>query len=483
MMMLLEDLIIRRRLVKDSWIEVLGSPATTHEHDGHCFLPTVSALDLQNQSYGASSNWQSNNLFYNVDSQIQNLGTVNGNDLITPSLSPFKAVITSTTGINAINGYHNGNISAQFATFIERKILNANPLSCAGTNGLCSVNPVITGTQSYCTSTFTISPLPNDITINWSLKYGYLTIVNGQGTSTISITRVQNTVDTLFATLTNGCGANVVIKRVMTIAENPSIVGLSHICTFRDYNIQGLPTGATITWSIIPTSGVASLSTSGNTATLTKIADGIVQLSATIHSACGDVVSAPRDLYVGLPPSPGSTSPSLNPMCPGEIKVVSLLPRAGIDSYLWYTNDSGINVTGNGLSGSVEATAPGTYQLKIRAINSCGYTESTYFVSVRNYGDSRCSGIMYRYSVYPNPAGNEVTVAYVKNEKEQETQKFTKEFSMKLYNDKGKEVMFETNKSEENSFSLNTSKLPEDTYFLHITDDEETIKKQIIIKH
>jgi hypothetical protein len=262
------------------------------------------------------------------------------------------------------------------------------------------------------------------------------------------------------------------------------IQGQAQICnTPETYTIPNLPTGTTLTWSIIPTSGVASLSTSGNTATLTKTGTGGVQLSATVNSACGNINLPIYDVYAGLPPSPGSTSRSLNPMCPGQIKVVSLLPRAGIDSYLWYTNDSGINVSGNGLSGSVEATAPGTYQLKIRAINSCGYTESTYFVSVRNYGDSRCSGIMYRYSVYPNPAGNEVTVAYVKNEKEQETQKFKKEFSMRLYNDKGKEVMFEKNNSEENSFSLNTSKLPEGTYYLNITDYEETIKKQIIIKH
>jgi hypothetical protein len=262
------------------------------------------------------------------------------------------------------------------------------------------------------------------------------------------------------------------------------IQGSTQICsTPETYTIPNLPTGATVTWSIIPSSGVASLSTSGNTATLSKTDNGSLQLSSTVHSACGDIILPIKELYVGLPPSPGSTSPSLNPMCPGQVKVVSLLPRAGIDSYYWYTNDTGITVSGNSIYGNIEANDPGTYQLKIRTTNSCGSTEQSYFVNVSDYGDTRCSGTAYRYSIYPNPAGNQVTVAYVKNGEELEIQKFKKEFSMKLYNDKGKEVSSANNNSEENSYSLDTSKLPDGNYFLHITDDKETIKKQIIIKH
>lgn len=156
---------------QESWPPSLGGPATTNDHIGHNFVATASALDLQNQGYSSSNKWQSNNMFFNIDNQVQNAGQVAGNTLATPSLSPFDAVITSTTETSWFNWniFHNEDLSFQIANFIERKILNAQPVNCAGTNGLCNSNPVITGPSIICSTggQYQISPLPSNITITW----------------------------------------------------------------------------------------------------------------------------------------------------------------------------------------------------------------------------------------------------------------------------------------------------------------------------
>lgn len=90
---------------------------------------------------------------------------------------------------------------------------------------------------------------------------------------------------------------------------------------------------------------------------------------------------------------------------------------------------------------------------------------------------------MARYSTYPNPADNELTVAYIKEGKETESANFMKDFSISLLNEEGKVVRSAANLTENNSVTLDTQLIKNGTYFLHITDNKETIKQQVIISH
>jgi pimeloyl-ACP methyl ester carboxylesterase len=214
-----------------SWVGGLSGPATTNSHDGHNFVATVSALDLTNQNYSTATNWQSNNMLFNVDNQITNRGQVNGNRLINPALSPFLAVLTATSDCPFVGGCtwsgygnendqwvwapnpsawhydHNSDMAWQVSNFIERNILNATPLNCNGDNGLCNSNPTLAGTTNVCTSaTFTIQNIPDGVTINWSSLYGGFVITNGQGTPTVTINRTGWGGDKVILTLTNNCG-------------------------------------------------------------------------------------------------------------------------------------------------------------------------------------------------------------------------------------------------------------------------------------
>lgn len=234
-----------------SWFPGVGMPATTDGHDGHNFVATASALDLQNQTYNSSDSWQSSNIFFNIDNQIQNTGQVNGNTLITPSLSPFSAVLTGTSDCTSLGGcsaegyfdenrnyvfpgnsnqwnhFHNTDITFQTARFIERNILNAQPIDCAGGNGLCNSNPTISGSDIICTSgQYQLNNLPNGVTINWEMQNGNLKIDNGQGTPIINVSKVNTGLEVVKVTLTNVCGASVVLTKQVTVGT--PIVSISY---------------------------------------------------------------------------------------------------------------------------------------------------------------------------------------------------------------------------------------------------------------
>lgn len=232
------------------WIPGLGMPGTTLGHDGHNFVATVSALDLQNQTYDATNKWQSSNIFYNIDNQIQNPGQVNGNTLITPSLSPFDAVMTSTSECAIVgcsapqpyldengnwifpsnssewNHYHNTAITFQVARFIERNILNAQPVDCAGGNGLCNATPDISGPGIICTNgQYQLTNPPNGVTINWEIQNGYLKIGSGQGTPVITVIKQNTGYETVKVTLTNTCGASLVLTKNVTVGTPSPLIG------------------------------------------------------------------------------------------------------------------------------------------------------------------------------------------------------------------------------------------------------------------
>jgi hypothetical protein len=100
-----------------------------------------------------------------------------------------------------------------------------------------------------------------------------------------------------------------------------AIIGDDSFCTTSNgYSISNLQLGATVTWSVTP-SNVASIVTSGNTATLTKIAKGLTTLTARITTACGDVITIEKEsiLVVDMPTIQGyynGPNSSNQPMAP-----------------------------------------------------------------------------------------------------------------------------------------------------------------------
>lgn len=93
----------------------------------------------------------------------------------------------------------------------------------------------------------------------------------------------------------------VYVSKVTSTLLNLTISGSSTLCTTsQNYSISNLPTGATVVWSITPSTG-ATLTQSNNIATLTKTGNTQITLNATI-TVCGVTYNtAPKIITVGDP--------------------------------------------------------------------------------------------------------------------------------------------------------------------------------------
>jgi len=220
----------------------LGGYATNYGHFGHAFIPTASALDLQNQGYGSVNLYQSNNMYGNIDNSIDNPGQVTGNTLNPSSLSPFSYVMTYTSDCGAVscqsydvaessyegtnwNLHHEAPISNQAAQFIERKILNALPPTncpaiCDYFTGISSnMTPICTTATLTLNSPYSIS----GYNIVWTVQNGFLNITQGQGTPVIHVSTNGSGTETVICTITNSCGQ--VNTQTLTIPVGNPLTG------------------------------------------------------------------------------------------------------------------------------------------------------------------------------------------------------------------------------------------------------------------
>jgi hypothetical protein len=221
---------------KFNGVPINGKSSNDNTHFGHNFISVASALDLKNQNYNSTNQFQSSNLFYNVDANISNPGTLAGNT-ISSTVSPFQFAQTYTSDCNAsgcnsrtddsyllINGYpnpldkmgvswnlwHEANISSQTSYFLMRKILNTNVFAaCTISNSLCSRgNLAVSGPSGFCTTaTYTIANFGGiqDINIQWSCPNGTCVVIAGQGTPTATMSRIGDGNETITAILSNRC--------------------------------------------------------------------------------------------------------------------------------------------------------------------------------------------------------------------------------------------------------------------------------------
>lgn len=329
------------------WIGGFAGPATTYKHYGHNFEATVSGLDLQNQNYSAATNWQSGNMLFNIDNEILNPGQVNGNTLSNPALSPFSAVITGTSDCAALgncsaqpykdennknitppnsnqwNHYHNTDITFQFAQFIERNILNAQSLPCAGENGLCGSNPTISGPNTFCTTaTFRLLNSPNGVTLAWQSVNGNVRITGGQGTNVITVDKVNNGNDIIRVLITNACGATLTVDYPVRVGAawpdmniyGPTSVSCGQVVTYQTSYVEGAgyewsyPSSWIYdygqgTWSItLQIPDYAYSSTSGDIRLLVHDACNNTILSTlSVYSSCGGY-------YYMMSPNPATST-------------------------------------------------------------------------------------------------------------------------------------------------------------------------------
>lgn len=199
-------------------------------------------------------------------------------------------------------------------------------------------------------------------------------------------------------------------------AANPSltITGNDAICnnTPSVYTVNNIPCGGTVSWNLAQTiPGTATMTTSGNQATITKTGNGNIELTATITASCSASPFAlpPKPIIVGTPqPSnfPVSGPPTL---CTNQAAAYSAPFYGGI-TYNWSASGA-ITGGGPGASCMVNATPfPGMGILQLNTSNVCGSMASpvTYFVNVMN--------CFAKFEVSPNPVKEILIISTKPNE-------------------------------------------------------------------
>lgn len=175
------------------------------------------------------------------------------------------------------------------------------------------------------------------------------------------------------------------------------------------FTATGLPCNATVSWSVSP-SGIASLTSNGNQATVTKVSDGVVTLSATVHTNCIGDTTVNKTIVVGTPSATISGPSSLCPCTCCNLFSTIDIPGA---TYHWTLSPTaGNSVSGNGSQAEVIITNSCT--LDVQITTSCGTTSASKHIFLKPpaqcHGGCSQPSFTSAYTITPNPAQNTVAI-------------------------------------------------------------------------
>lgn len=282
------------------------------------------------------------------------------------------------------------------------------------------------------------------------------------------------------ALTTNTTNINQLIQAIGTL----SISGIQSFCSGNSsytLNNNGTPYTGNVTWvSSDPT--IASISPSGNPATLTKNGNGQVTITATI-TQCGNQFTHNLTIDVGLPEAPefieiygnGADDPLY--LCPGGYRAEAFTTKS-YPQYEWLLPSTWTSSVSGGnnpfIVGSLGFdipihvyTLPSTEYMRVRTINGCGYSSPVFL-----YVGTDCGGYrMSNYVVSPNPAKGQIRIDGSQHNKIiREVQIVDKLGNIKLTTKYSKDTKF---------VNLNISKLLPDIYYIKIYDGNKWVSKII----
>lgn len=287
-------------------------------------------------------------------------------------------------------------------------------------------------------------------------------------------------------------------------ALNVSISGNNSFCTgSSNYALLNMPAHVPVTWSITPT-GVATLTTNGNTATLTRVGNGSVTLTATI--ACSTftrtiAIGSPviyNGSYTWSPNYPYGSSMGLAEEGSGLNTVCFSRPVTSVSTTMDIRGAS--NATWNGLVPPGVTWSQGGNNLSITfkalnqigefvltATNSCGTTNKYYTFQTINCAQQRIASNAItlaeeQVKLSPNPANDQVTVTITKSSLQTATHEQADNTItlVKVYDVLGR-LRKQQRINNRPSATINTSDLANGIYFVEITNGQHTVRKNLHI--
>lgn len=259
---------------------------------------------------------------------------------------------------------------------------------------------------------------------NWIAAGNTVTVTSDQTTGNGQNIQVR--------AINTGCGSGLSKGQILTIpisrpAPPLSISGATQGCypNSYTYTLNGVPSGASISWN--NTNSYYSLSASGNTATVTptSAANGSTTINATVTLSCGPSFSAFTTVSLGAPYATFSITsyPDSEPNCYEANGIYSYQAQQltgypnTFTSTQWgwrnlTTSSSYTDPTTYGLQYTFFPYEAGQYELWVKPVNSCGVgtVESVKNITVVEVCSGGFRTTQSTLNVYPNPVKNKVKV-------------------------------------------------------------------------
>jgi Zn-dependent metalloprotease len=274
------------------------------------------------------------------------------------------------------------------------------------------------------------------------------------------------------------------------------ITGSSSFCIgSQNYTIN---TGIVTNWSVSPLN-IVTLNASGNNATLTKLQDGIVTLTATIQNACGtlQIISATKTIKVGFPYFSNPINGTILAAPYGHYTYSQPLPLNFPipDYYLWRVPAGWNILSGQGTSNVyIEAgTVGGNVEVDVTA---CVITRLNHkYVDVGSGGgipdvvnggagipelvSQNAGGLTTKLTVYPNPTNNYVLITLLTENINKTKESYIQK--IKIIDKTGiikRHYDFNNGQKKQN---IDLSFLPADVYFINVFDGEKWLQAKLIV--
>ncbi|HEY9257510.1 T9SS type A sorting domain-containing protein [Chitinophaga sp.] len=299
---------------------------------------------------------------------------------------------------------------------------------------------------------------------------------SGGGTSS---TRLSNWLDPSGSGVTTINTAN--ISSLINPGNTQGLSGPDILCSGTiqlSYYTDGNPYTGPVTWTSSNTS-IATVSASGNPATVTKVGNGAVTITGTINTAmCGgsNLVSRFKTIGVGVPAVPTITY-TKSTTTDYVFTASTTGPPVGYD---WFFDGVQIRWNSDGVTyRSIPCNE--THSIYCRQSNSCGASAYSSPLSVHNW----CTLTALQYKIYPNPADKTVTVEAFDNGGD----KFKKENTLtisaisliRIFDNAGtlrKEFKIAPGSSKA---QINVDDLPTGIYFIEISDGKKGERQKLVV--
>jgi len=250
------------------------------------------------------------------------------------------------------------------------------------------------------------------------------------------------------------------------------------VCSSGSYQLSGLPQGSTVSWAISP-SNLGTLSgASGNSVTVNRTGTSSVTatLTANISGTCTGTKS--QLIQIGPVNSAEIFTTGTSDVCRDHYYTYyATMPGGHKPGYTHqWTKPSSWTIMSQQsnwitLYVPMYNTEYGTVRASIT--NSCG---TSGFSGITVYPSGGCP--TYSFSVYPNPASDELNIE--REFEDGKTSEESEDYEIKLYDESGKEVMYQKTKKDKTTFQI--ANLKKGYYYLHIFHTEGVIRKKIQIK-